>query len=154
MSFLKANDTLSGQEGKAYATINGEREEMFYIKKFEAKVEKEKAEVKTIGRRGSQNKAKGWKGTGTMTIYYVTTLFRQMMLDYIKSGKDTYFDVVIVNEDPNTSVGSQTIMVKGVNLNSVIIAKLDTESEALDEDIDFTFEDFEVKDKFGKPVLG
>lgn len=40
MSFLKAGDTISGQEGRAYATINGQVEEMFYIKTIEAKAEK------------------------------------------------------------------------------------------------------------------
>lgn len=60
MSFLKANDTISGQEGRAYATINGQVEEMFYIKTLEASVEKEKAEVKTLGRRGVQHKTTGW----------------------------------------------------------------------------------------------
>ena len=37
-----------------------------------------------------------------MTIYYVTSLFRELMLDYIRSGKDTYFDLVVVNDDPNS----------------------------------------------------
>lgn len=46
MAFLKASDTISGQEGRAYATINGQTEEMFYVKTLEATVEKQKAEVK------------------------------------------------------------------------------------------------------------
>ena len=154
MSFLKSSDTISGQEGRAYATINGQVEEMFYIKSLEATVEKEKAEVKTLGRRGTQHKATGWSGSGSMTIYYVTSLFRQMMLDYIKNGKDTYFDIQIVNEDPSSSIGKQTAVLKGVNLDKVIMASLDTESDALEEDVDFTFEDVDILDSFGKPILG
>ena len=154
MSFLKAGDTVSGKEGRAYATINGQVEEMFYIKTLEAKVEKKKTEVNVLGKRATQHKASGWSGSGSMTIYYVTSLFRQLMLNYIKSGKDTYFDVTIVNEDPTSSLGKQTVVLKNVNLDSVIAAKLDTESEILDEDSDFTFDDMDVLDKFGKPILG
>lgn len=38
--FLKAQDTISGQEGRAYATINSRVHEMFYIKTLEASVER------------------------------------------------------------------------------------------------------------------
>ncbi|MFD0712847.1 phage tail tube protein [Paenibacillus sp. GCM10027626] len=156
MPFLKAKDTISGQEGRAYATINGQVEEMFYVKKLEAKVEKTKAEVKTLGRRGTQHKATGWNGTGTMTIYYVTSIYRQMMLDYINKGVDMYFDVTVVNEDPSSSVGSQTVKLTGVNLDSVIMASLDTESEAMEEEVAFTFEGVEIaaNGKFKLPTLG
>jgi hypothetical protein len=151
MTFLKASDTISGQEGRAYATINGQVEEMFYIKTLEASVEKEKADVKTLGRRGTQHKATGWNGTGSMTIYYMTSLFRQLMLDYMNTGKDTDFDVTITNEDPNTSIGLQTITLLGVNLDSVVMASLDTESDALEEDIGFTFEGVDMGQSFNAP---
>lgn len=154
MAFFELKDTVSGQEGRAYATFDGNIEEMFYAKNIEATAEKTKAEGKTLGRRGTQHKATGWSGTGSMTIYYVTTIFRQMMFDYIKTGKDTYFDLTIVNEDPGSTIGKQTIVLKNVNLNSVIMAKLDIDSEMLEEDIDFTFEDVDILDSFGKPVLG
>lgn len=154
MGFLKAGDTISGQEGRAYATINGQVEEMFYVKTLEATAEKNKTEVKTLGKRGVQNKANGWKGSGKMTIYYATTRFRQLMLDYIKTGKDTYFDIQIVNEDPTSSIGKQTVVLKNVNLDSVLVAKIDTESDVLDEDMDFTFDDVDILDSFTKPQLG
>ncbi|NEN84364.1 phage tail tube protein [Paenibacillus elgii] len=148
---LHARDTISGQEGRAYATINGNKEEMFYVKKLEAKVEKEKAEIKALGRRGTQSKAKGWKGTGSMTIYYITTLFREMMNEYMVSGKDTYFDITVTNEDPSSSVGMQTVIIKNVNLDSVIMASLDTGSDTLEEEISFTFDGIEIKDRFKAP---
>lgn len=154
MAFLKASDTISGQEGRAYATINGQVEEMFYIKSLEATVEKEKADVKTLGRRGTQHKTTGWNGTGSMTIYYVTSVFRQLMLDYIKTGRDTNFSITVTNEDPNTTIGAQTITLLGVNLDSVMMVSLDTESDAMEEDMDFTFEDVDMGQKFVAPVLG
>lgn len=151
--FLRAGDTISGQEGKATAKIDGNIQEMFYVKSLEATMEKLKAEIKTLGRRGTQSKANGWSGTGTMNIYYVTSVFRKMALSYAKSGKDTYFDITIVNEDPTSTVGKQTVVLYNCNIDSVILAKLDTEADALDEDIDFTFDDFDILDSFGNPVV-
>lgn len=153
MGFMRLEDAISGQEGRAYATIDGQVEEMFYAKSIEAEAEKTKAEGKTIGKRGTQHKATGWNGTGSMTIYYATTMFRQMMLKYIKTGRDTYFDMTIVNEDPSSSIGRQTVVLKGVNLDKAIMAKIDIDSEFLDEDMDFTYEDVDILDEFGKPVL-
>ncbi|EJW14720.1 phage XkdN-like protein [Paenibacillus alvei DSM 29] len=89
-----------------------------------------------------------------MTIYYMTSMFRQMMLDYMNHGKDTYFDIQIINEDPTSSVGKQTIVLQGVNLDSMVIASLDTDAEALEEDIDFTFEGVIMQDQFKTPTLG
>ena len=156
MAFLQAKDTISGQEGRAYAIFSGRREEMFYVKNIEATAEKEKAEVKTLGRRGTQHKAIGWSGSGSMTIYYVTSVFRQMMYDYIKNGRDTYFDIMVVNEDPSSTIGKQVVTLKNVNLDSVIMAALDTEADALEEDVDFTFDDVDMDtaNTFRAPTLG
>ncbi|UHA72295.1 phage tail tube protein [Paenibacillus sp. 481] len=148
MGFLMAQDTVSGREGRAFATIDGKTEELFYIKTLEAKIEKTKAEIKTLGRRALQHKTAGWSGTGSMTIYYVAPLFRQLMNRYVKEGIDTYFDVMVVNEDPNSSVGNQTVTLKNVNLNSVVIAKLDTESDVLEEELEFTFDDIDILSNF------
>ncbi|MGE5703546.1 MAG: phage tail tube protein [Clostridia bacterium] len=154
MGFLLAKDTISGQEARAFATINNQHVEMFYAKKIEAKVKKTKKSLKTLGKRGSQSKATGWEGTGTMTIYYVTSVFRQMMLEYMKNGKDTYFDLMIVNEDPTSSIGKQTVLIKGVNLDEITMATFDVEAEALEEEMPFTFHAADILDEFGQPILG
>jgi hypothetical protein len=152
MAYLHANDTISGLEGKAFVTIGGEVEEMFYIKKIEAKVEKQKTEIKALGRRGTQHKAIGWNGSGSMTIYYITSKFRQLMKNYIDTGSDAYFNVMITNQDPASSTGLQTVTLKRVNLNSVVMALLDTGSETLEEEVDFTFEDVTVDTPFANPA--
>ncbi|AQZ46037.1 phage tail tube protein [Paenibacillus larvae] len=154
MSWMKAADAISGQEGRAYATIKGRAEEMFYVKSIEVTVKKNKKEIRTLGKRGDQHKANGWSGEGKMTLYYVTTLFRQLMLDYIKTGKDTYFDIMITNDDPTShEVGAQTVILKNVNLDEVIMAKLDVDGEALDEEVSFTFDDVDIIESFKKPTL-
>jgi len=151
--FLRAGDTISGQEGKATSVIDGNVQDMFYVKTLEATFEKTKAEVKTLGKRGTQHKGAGWSGAGSMTIYYVTSLFREMALKYAKTGKDTYFNITIVNDDPTSTIGKQTVVLYNCNIDNVVLAKLDTDSDTLDEDIDFTFDDFDILDSFGNPVV-
>jgi len=54
--YLRAGDTISGQEGKATANINGEIVDLFFIKSLEASFEKNKVEIRTLGKRGVQHK--------------------------------------------------------------------------------------------------
>ena len=71
-----------------------------------------------------------------------------MMLDYKNTGEDTYFEMQITNEDPTSGVGRQTIVLMDCNIDGGILAKFDADAEYLDEDFDFTFEDFTMPETF------
>lgn len=152
MKTLKASDIPAGSEAVAYIEVDGKIEEFFYAKSIEATAELNKSEVRVMGKRGVQNKATGWTGSGSMTIYYVTTIFRNMLLRYAKEGILPSFKLVITNEDKGTSIGKQTICLYDCVIDSVNLAKFDVESDALEEDMDFTFSDFDILDSFGNPV--
>ena len=142
MKTLNAPDTISGKEGRAYAKINGNNEELFYAKTIEANVEKSKSEIKAIGKRMTGHKTTGANGSGSMTLYYMTPLFREMLRQWKETGK---------NDDQESSAGKQTVLLMDCNLDSVVLAKLDGDSDdALDEDADFTFEDFDILTPFTK----
>lgn len=158
MSYLKAGDTISGQEAVATMLVHNPDgsntvENMFWAKNLEASAEIKKTEVYTLGKRGAQNKPTGWSGSGKMTIYYVTSLFRKMALQYIKTGVPVYFDVTVTNEDPGSTVGPQTVVLKNCCLDSIILAKFDVETEVLDEDVSFTYDDVDILDEFQSPTL-
>lgn len=149
MKTLNAPDTISGKEGRAYAKIDGNNEDLFMAKTIEASVEKAKSEVKAIGKRMTGHKTTGGNGTGSMTLYYLTPLFRQLVKRWKETGVDIYFDMVVENEDPSSAAGKQSVLLIGCNLDSVVLAKLDGDSDdPLDEDIDFTFEDFDILTPF------
>jgi len=152
MKILKASDIPAGSEAIAYIEIGGKVEEFFYAKSVEAASEINKADVKVMGRRNTQKKAAGWDGSGSMTLYYVTTLFRKMALKYAKEGILPSFKLVITNEDKGTSIGKQTTVLYDCLIDSVNLAKFDVEADALDEDMDFTFSDFDILDSFGSPL--
>lgn len=148
--YLRAQDAISGKEGVATVNVNGAIETLFYAKKIEAKIEKDKAELKVLGKRGTQHKTIGYNGTGSMTIYYVTDVFRNIMMDYVKNGIDTYFNLTITNHDSQSSAGVKTTTLYDCNIDSSIIALLDSEAEVLEEDLDFTFNSCDDIEKFNK----
>lgn len=71
-----------------------------------------------------------------------------MMLQYKNTGRDVYFDMQIVNDDPGSRAGRQEIILIDCNIDSSILAKFDADGEYLDEDMDFTFEDFSMPETF------
>lgn len=150
---LKAWDTINGALGTCYAIIDGQKEEMLYLKNIDAKIKKNKREIKVLGQTGMKHKASGWSGSGTMTVYYATTKFRELMLEYIKDGKDTYFEIIIENNDPSSEIDRQTVSLKQVNIDTMTIAKLNINNTELDEEMSFTFNDVEILNSF-LPVVG
>ena len=153
MPFLKAADVISGQEGTITFNVEGSVEVGAYVKTFEALLEKQKEEIRTLGHRGTQHKTTGWTGSGTMEMYYVTSLFREMAQRYAKEGRDLYFNMTVENNDPTSSIGRQTVVFYDCNVDSTILAKLDVENTALTEDTAFTFDDFQLLNSFSAPGL-
>ena len=152
MKTLKASDIPAGSEAIAYIELDGKVEEFFYAKSIEATADINKSDVKVMGKRGVQKKPTGWEGSGSMTIYYITTLFRKMAQKYAKEGILPSFKLIINNEDKSTTIGKQSVVLFDCTLDSVLLAKFDVDSDALDEDIDFTFSDFDILDEFGNPI--
>lgn len=148
MTFLLASDVISGIEGTVWATIDGDVVECAEIRNLTATVEKNKTEVRTLGQRGTQHKATGWSGSGSFTFYYVTTRWTKMLINYAKTGKDLYFDIVVKNEDPTSTVGSQKIKLGLCNIDGGDIAKVDVDADLLDTSVNFTFSQVEVLEEF------
>lgn len=147
-NIMNAKDTVSASLAECFATIDGKRYNLMQAINLEAKFEKTKSEVPILGKTGKGNKTTGWKGTGSATFHYNTSIFRELLQQYKETGKDTYFDIQITNEDPTSQVGRQTVVLKDCNIDGGILAKFDADAEYLDEDMDFTFEDFEIPETF------
>ncbi|MEO5293910.1 phage tail tube protein [Enterococcus cecorum] len=153
MGFLNANDVINGREGTAFITIDGRNIPMFFLKNIEATVELNKSEVPVLGTRMVQQKVTNASGSGSMTIHKVTSEFAKIGVDYLKSGRIPDITIKVTNDDPQSSVGRQSTLLKHVILDSVVIAKLDVESDTLDEDCDFTFNDADLLETFVEPTL-
>lgn len=148
MNILQAEDAINGREGIATAEINGQIVELMELANINVNVSKNKSQFKAMGTRNTQNKTTGWEGTGSATVRFISSRWAKMIQDYVKTGKDTYFTIVVTNEDPGSATGRQVIQVLGCNIDSVDLAKLDVDTEILEQDIDFTFNDFNVLEEF------
>ena len=145
---MHAKDTVSASLAECYVTLEGKRYNLMQAINLEANFEKNKTEVPILGKTGNGNKATGWTGTGSATFHYNTSVFRMLMYRYKETGEDVYFDIQVTNEDPTSAVGRQTVILKDCNVDGGILAKFDADAEYLDEDMDFTFEDFEIPEQF------
>ena len=145
---MHAKDSISGSLGECFVTIEGTRYNLMQAINVEAKMEKTKTEVPILGKTGKGNKSTGWKGSGSFTIHYNTSLFREMLYKYMTTGEDIYFDMQITNEDPTSTVGMQTVILKDCNIDEAVIAKIDADADYLDEEISFTFEGMELPKVF------
>jgi hypothetical protein len=150
---LSAEDTIRGQLGRMYSVIDGERREMLEAKNIEANFNKNKTEMRVMGTLTTKHRAAGWTGTGSMNVYYTTSYFRRMVEKYAKDGIDTYFELYLYNDDEGSNIGKQVIHLKRVNLNDLTLFKTDIDEDILDEDVDFTFEDFSILQDFS-PIVG
>jgi len=124
-AIMKGKDALSAKLAECFVTIEGRRYNFMQAINLEAKT-----------------------GTGSATFHYNTPIFRQLLKRYKDTGEDVYFDIQIANEDSTSAAGRQTIILKDCNLDGGILAKFDADGEYLDEDMDFTFEDWSMPEEF------
>ena len=145
---MKGRDTVFAGLAQCFVTIEGRRYNFMQAINLEAKFEKNKIKVPILGKTGKGNKASGWSGTGSATFHYNTSIFREVMVRYKDTGEDVYFEIQISNEDPTSAVGRQTMILMDCNTDGGILAKFDADGDYLDEDMDFTFEDFKMPETF------
>lgn len=145
---MKAKDTISAALAECFITIEGNRYNFMQMIDFEGKFEKTKTTVPILGKTGKGNKATGWEGTFSGTMHYNQSIMRQLMLRYKDTGEDVYFEIQITNEDPTSSAGRQTVTFIDCNIDGGILAKFDADADYLDEEIEGTFEDFEMPETF------
>lgn len=146
---LNARDVLSGEQGEVWATLDdGRRMCMMHVKNIETTITYEKEQIPILGKRGKGNRKNGETYEGSMTVYFVESNFRKMAEKYKNSGEDFYFDLQIINEDKTSRTGKQIVTLIDCNVNSMVLAKLDADSATLEEDMDFTFEDYRIEEVF------
>lgn len=145
---MHAKDTVNAALAECFVTIKGNRYNFMQAINLEATFNKIKSKVPILGKTGKGNKSTGWEGEGSATFHYNTSIFRDLLYQFKESGEDIYFDIQITNEDPTSGAGRQTVILKDCNIDGGTLAKFDADAEYLEEDLDFTFEDFEIPEKF------
>lgn len=152
-NYVRLSDTISSKEGKAYITINGQNRELFEISSLTAQLELNVQSRQMLGHRMVQHKVVGAEGTGSMTMYFMNSDMLRLAIQYIKEGKYGGLKLQIKNEDAQSTIGKQEIVLLGVLLNTIPVAALDDQSdEPITVDTDFTFDDIEGLSFFDLPA--
>ena len=148
---MKGKDVIKGSLAECWVTIDGNVYNFAHAINLEATMEKNKSTAPVLGKTGKVNISSTWEGSGSMTMHYNTSVMRELLKKYKDTGEDTYFEIMVTNEAPGSSVGKQTVILKECSIDGGIVAKFDADADYLDEDLDFTFDDFEIKESFAKP---
>ena len=147
---MNVKDAVSASLAECYVTIEGKRYNFMQAINLEAKMEKTKKTVPILGKTGKGNRSSGWKGTGSATFHYNNSVFREILYTFKEKGEDLYFDMQITNDDPTSGVGRQTIILKDCNLDGGTLAKFDANADYLEEEYNFTFDDWKMPVKFDR----
>jgi hypothetical protein len=147
---MHSRNAVSAKMAECYITIDGNRYNFMSAINVEVTFEKEKTEVPILGRMNRGHKSAGSSISGSAEFHYNTSIWRELAYRFQETGEDVYFDMQISNEDITASdVGRQTIILYDCNIDSVILAAFDADSDdTLTESLDFTAERFEIPEKF------
>lgn len=147
-TFLNAQDTISSKEATVFATINGQNIPLIELVECSAKWEKNKEDVNSIGKRTTGSKTTSMKGTGTLSGHLINSNWLKYGMDFLKGKKDLYFSINATINDTTSSVGSETVLIEGVNMDDIPILDLNADDGILDWESDFTFEDMDLVTPF------
>ena len=129
-------------------TIDGRNIEMFNMKKFQSDADFQESDFKVVGTTLVQKKTTGVSLTGSMTIYYGTPYFLRILQEYLKTGRLPYFTLQVTNDDPSTSVGTQTVVLYNMKLQKLPVSMLDADADVLEEEVSFSYTNLEVLNYF------
>lgn len=151
-NYTRLADTLSAKEGKAYITIDGQNRELFEISALNAQIDLIVQERRMLGHRMTQHKVVGATGTGSLTMYFMNSDVLNQAIQYLRTGNYRGLKLQVKNEDPQSTVGKQEVVLLNVILASVPAAILDDQSDdPITFDTDFTFDDIENLESFRLP---
>lgn len=148
MVYLDKHNILSGKEGSIFMTVNGRNINLIQTRQVEASLKLTKKEFAVLNKRIDQNKITGSKGEGKMNLYRMSSDFMKIAKQYLDSGQFPDVTLKVTNDDPQSFVGRNTVLLKGVVFDTIPLTSLDVDKEGLDEDVDFTFDDFDILDEF------
>ena len=152
-NYVRLADTISSKEGKAYITINGQNRELFEISNLKSQLELVIQSRRMMGHRMTQHKVVGAEGTGNMTMYFMNSDMLRLAIAYIKEGKYGGLKLQVKNEDSQSTIGKQEVVMLNVLLKTIPVTTLDDQSDdPITVDTSFTFDDIEGLSYFNLPA--
>lgn len=151
-NYTRLADTISSKEGKAFGNLGGSNRELFEISSLKAQVELNVQARRMLGHRMTQHKVVGAEGTGSMTMYFMNSDMLRMAIAYINSGSYSGLKIQVRNEDSQSTIGKQEVVLNNVLLKTIPVATLDDQSDdPITIDVDFTFDSIDGMSYFDLP---
>jgi hypothetical protein len=151
-NYLQIADTVSAREGKAFATIDGLNRELFETSSLRAQLDLVVQARRMLGNRMTQHKVVGAEGTGSLTMYFANSQELKRAITYLKTGNYRGIKLRVVNEDQQSTIGKQEVVLNNVILKTIPVASLDDNSDdPVTFDSDFTFDSIEGLSYFDLP---
>lgn len=151
-TYTKISDLVTGSDGSAFITIDGQNRYFFELSKIESNIEFLVIAKKLLGHRMKQHKVVGAEGKGSITMYNVSPAALAIYQQYIKEGKTPQISIQTTNEDTGSTIGRRTVVMRNCILAKVPVAYLEDGSEDLNTmDSDFTFDDLDDLENYKLP---
>lgn len=151
-NYTRIKDLVTGSEGSAYITVDGQNRYFFELSKIESNIEFTVVAKKLLGHRMKQHKVTSAEGKGSMSMYNVSPAALAIYQQYIKEGKTPAISIQTTNEDPASTIGRRVVVMRNCILAKVPVAYLEDGSEDLNTtDTDFTFDDLDDLESYTLP---
>lgn len=151
-NYTKLSDLITGNEGSAFITIDGQNRYFFELSKIEASIEFSVIAKRLLGHRMKQHKVVSAEGKGSMTIYNVSPAALAVYQEFIKTGKSLPISIQITNDDSSSTIGRRTVLLRNCVLAKVPVTFVGDDTEELNTvDIDFTFDDVDDLESYNFP---
>lgn len=150
--YTRLGDTIAASEGKAYITMNGQNRELFELQSIRAQIDLIVQERRMLGHRMTQHKVVGATGTGSATLYFMNSDHLNQAIQYIKTGSRLPIKVQIKNEDPQSTVGKQEVVLENVIFATIPVAAVEESDDPITFDTDFTFDNIDNLESFQLPA--
>lgn len=146
--FINADDIVNGREGQVLVKAGSDVVTAAEISSITATIDINKTEVPTLGTSALQTKETTWKGTGSMTVYFSTSFWADLLLNFTKYKKSPEFEIVATVEDKATELGAYRVKLGRCKLDGGDVLKLSTSDDYATGDYNFTFSDWEILERF------
>jgi hypothetical protein len=152
-NYLDVRDMPQPGEGKAFVTVNGQNREMCEVSSLKAQIDQSVITRYTLGRKMAQHKRGRAEGTGSGTFYFNSSQMLKEYIAYSKTGRHAPVSVQGYNEDEQSTIGKQEVLLSNVIIKTIPVLILDDNSEdPITFDSDFTFDDVQLLSSFTTPA--
>lgn len=148
MAFKKAGDAINSREGSVIMSVNGKNITLAEIEEATAQLEGNVEEINLLGKRLKGHKLTSAEGTGSISKYTVRSDFAQIMSRWVQGGKYPDISLTLTVEDNTSATGKQVVRLMGVIFADGVFANLNSDDGLLEDETDFTFDDFKIIQAF------